>query len=281
MTTRVWYHSNCYDGFGAAWAASLALGREGVVYAPCSYGFDPPEYNPGDKIYIVDFSFPRETLETIFHTVCTDPGGVLQVIDHHKTAQEALANLAYAEFDMERSGAGMTWDFFHKGKPRPKLINHIEDRDLWKFNLSGSKSVHAYLCGQPFDFDVWDEISETMENSEANIYVGGELLLAAKMMEVQKTCKSSWCSYLDGHKVAVVNTSAHWSEVGHKLLEDNPSAEFAMSFTQFEDKVMWSLRGRGDFDVSAIAKRRGGGGHKSAAGFKTHNFAGILQGVAS
>jgi nanoRNase/pAp phosphatase (c-di-AMP/oligoRNAs hydrolase) len=30
---------------------------------------------------------------------------------------------------------------------------------------------------------------------------------------------------------------------------------------------MVSLRSKGDFDVSAIAKRFGGGGHKNAAGF--------------
>lgn len=32
-------------------------------------------------------------------------------------------------------------------------------------------------------------------------------------------------------------------------------------------KFQYSLRSRGDFDVSAIAKKFGGGGHKNAAGF--------------
>jgi len=282
VTVQVWYHSNCYDGFGAAWAASKALDRDSVVFKPCSYGFDPPDYKPGDSIYIVDFSYPRETLETIYQTVNADPGaGLLQVIDHHKTAEEALKGLPYAQFDMERSGAGMTWDHFHHSKDRPKLIDHIEDRDLWRFKLDGSKAVHAYLCAHPFDFEVWDKIAAELEEDPQGLYTQGNLLLRAKLMEVEKTCKSSWCSYMDGHKVAVVNTSAHWSEIGHRLLEDHPSAQFAVSFTKFEDKVMWSLRGRGDFDVSAVAKFRGGGGHMSAAGFKTHDFAGVLVGVAS
>jgi nanoRNase/pAp phosphatase (c-di-AMP/oligoRNAs hydrolase) len=33
--------------------------------------------------------------------------------------------------------------------------------------------------------------------------------------------------------------------------------------------INWSLRSNEDFDVSAIAKEFGGGGHKNAAGFET------------
>ncbi|NIV11578.1 MAG: bifunctional oligoribonuclease/PAP phosphatase NrnA, partial [Aliifodinibius sp.] len=35
-----------------------------------------------------------------------------------------------------------------------------------------------------------------------------------------------------------------------------------------ETEVVYSLRSRGDFDVSALAERFGGGGHKNAAGFR-------------
>ena len=31
----------------------------------------------------------------------------------------------------------------------------------------------------------------------------------------------------------------------------------------------YSLRSKGDFDVSELAKRHGGGGHKNAAGFQS------------
>ena len=48
-----------------------------------------------------------------------------------------------------------------------------------------------------------------------------------------------------------------------------PDSPFAASFTVKEDTIMFSLRSIGDFDVSAIAKQHGGGGHKNAAGFQT------------
>jgi len=268
---RVWYHSKCYDGFGAAWSAYKALGTEGVHYEAVSYGYPPPEYNAGDTIYIVDFSYDRNTLQLIHETVSMALGTVT-VLDHHKTAEAELKGVPYAEFDMFRSGAGMAWDYFHPGKDRPRLIQHIQDRDLWLFEMEGTKEVHAFLCSQPMEFALWDTINTQLESFPEPIYSQGTALLANKKREVEKVCEAAWITELAGHKVATVNTTAHWSEVGHSLLQQYPEAAFAASFTVFNDTVMWSLRGRGDFDVSEVAKSFGGGGHKSAAGFKTPAF---------
>ncbi len=272
MTIRVWYHSNCYDGFGAAWAASRHLSRgPGVAYEKCSYGFPPPAFDPGDDIYIVDFSFPRDVLLDI-----KTKAGKLVVLDHHKTAEEALRGLDFCTFDMERSGAGLTFDYFNGDGHRVPLIDLIEDRDLWRFKIEGTKEFHAYIRSQPFDFAVWDRIHEQLLGDSAfAIYDTGRAMLVAEDMTTKKICESSWLGNLSGHKTALVNTACHWSEVGHHLLEKWPDAEFAASFTVLPDgKIMWSLRGRGDFDVSEVAKRFGGGGHKSAAGFKTPSFVG-------
>ena len=66
----------------------------------------------------------------------------------------------------------------------------------------------------------------------------------------------------------MVNATAFWSEVGHKLLEEWPAMPFAASYFDRKDgQRAWSLRSRGDYDVSALAKRMGGGGHAAAAGF--------------
>ncbi|KKK83930.1 hypothetical protein LCGC14_2788440, partial [marine sediment metagenome] len=43
---------------------------------------------------------------------------------------------------------------------------------------------------------------------------------------------------------------------------------FAGCYWDTPEGRVFSLRSAGDFDVSAIAKQYGGGGHKSAAGFR-------------
>lgn len=271
MSNKIYclYHSNCYDGFGAAYGVWKAL-KGNVKCLPVSYGYPYPEEikeAKPDMVYIVDFSYPKEVLLDLKQH-CKQ----ILLIDHHKTAQENLKDLTMNPvegidviFDMARSGALLTWMTLQSFAPVPKLIQHISDRDLWKFEMEGSKEIHAYLCGKPFDFDLWDIFTD--DQIPTMIEVGRELL-AAKLAEVEKICKSAWIGKVCEHEVPIVNTSAHWSEVGHLLLEKFPEHKFAVSFTVFKDQVMYSLRCRDDFDVSEIAKQFGGGGHKQAAGFK-------------
>lgn len=263
---RVWYHSNCYDGFGAAWAASKALGRgENVVYTPVSYGFPPPEFGADDDLYIVDFSFPRDVLLDLKARAKS-----VLVLDHHKTAEEALRGLDFCVFDMERSGAGLTWDHLLPNTKRPLMIEMIEDRDLWRWKVEGSKSLHAYLLSKPFDFAVWDQIASILDGAyPSSILDRGTALLDYQASLVDKVAAKSWIGEIDGHKVALCNIASHWSEIGEALVAKHPEAAFSASFTVLPDlTVMWSLRSRSEFDVSAVAKAFGGGGHKQAAGFK-------------
>jgi oligoribonuclease NrnB/cAMP/cGMP phosphodiesterase (DHH superfamily) len=162
----------------------------------------------------------------------------------------------------------MAWDWFHSEYvPRaPKLIAAIEDRDLWRWKLEDSVYVHKALLSHPRDFKLWNKFANS--GYEALVEEGKTLNRMHEML-VADIVKGSWVianvsAYL---KIAVVNTSIAWSEVGNALLEKHPEADFAAAFTVFNDKTMVSLRSKGDFDVSAIAKRFGGGGHKNAAGF--------------
>jgi len=272
---RVWTHAPCADGFGAAWAASKALGRgKDVVYKGCSYKSEVPAYDPGDEIYILDYSFPRETLLQIKAKLGP---GKLTVIDHHKTAEEDLEGLDFCIFDMTRSGAGMAWDYFHPSTPRPVMVNLIEDRDLWNFRFPTTKAFQCFLMGQPFDFKIWDWIAEVMDTDPAKILAQGQAILDFKTTEVERMCKSAWLTTIDGAVAAVVNATGYWSDIGHALLDKHPEASLAASFGFMPTGViLWSLRGRKlepdgsmGHDVSQIAKKFGGGGHRSAAGMRT------------
>lgn len=268
----VLYHGNCYDGFGAAYAAWKKFG-DSAKYIAVSYGAPPPFMPDASEIYILDFSYDERTILEL------SKGVKVVILDHHKSAMENLKGLLYLqdcnqnknlciEFDMNKSGALMSWEYFHGDgfKEAPKLIQHISDRDLWKFEMSGSKEVHSALVSLPFDFEVWDKLKVD------DLIIEGAACLRFESSVVKKICDKSWVGRIDEFDVPMVNTAAHWSEVGHELLCMYPKAPFAASFTVMKNGVMWSLRGRGDFDVSEVAKKFGGGGHKIAAGFKTPKF---------
>lgn len=261
----VLYHATCYDGFGAAWAAWRVLKNEGR-YLPVSYGHPPPgpELVPdGASVIIADFSYPRETLLAFRARL-----GELTVLDHHQTAQADLAGLDFARFDLEKSGARLSWEFWHPLDSAPPLIEYVEDRDLWRFRLGGSREVSAWLRSYPWDFAAWDECHERLVDSLDTVIFEGIAILRFQSQQVSMMADNAWWTVLGGHRVPVTNATVFFSEVGEELCRRHPDAPFAAYYLDRADgKRQWGLRSRGDFDCSAVAKQYGGGGHPGAAGW--------------
>lgn len=171
MTTKriVIYHANCSDGLGAAYAAWKKFGDEDTEYIPCSYGTHWSTLIPDEVIpnlseidfYIVDFSFPREQIRGMCEQVKS-----VTIYDHHDTARQDLEFMQGSEianleivFDMDRSGAGITWDELHGEDTRNDVINYIEDRDLWNFEYgNNTKAFQLYLKAEKPGFEKLAEL---------------------------------------------------------------------------------------------------------------------------
>ena len=262
----VLYHAGCNDGFGAAWIAHKHLGdiQDGrrVRYLPQSYGGEPPRMDAGSRIYILDFSYPLETMLELHR----QHESVI-LLDHHETARDALeGRVPDCHFDLERSGATIAWEYWGSGFSTNEgelLARYIEDRDLWRWKLPDSREVSAALDSHPKRFRVWDRLDvETLAREGTGIlrYIRTQTENLAGMAQEQE---------LAGYPVPVVNTSLLGSETCEALLERHPEAEFAATYWERDGRRHWSLRSRadGDFDVAQIALKRGGGGHPHAAGF--------------
>ena len=267
MKTYVLYHKNCFDGFCSAWVAKQAL--EDAIYIPIAYGEPVPEMEDGSTIYLLDFSFSRQILQQLNFS-----SKKLVVLDHHKTAQEACDGLDFCIFDMDRSGATLTWDYFFPGKLRPTIVAYTEDRDLWRFALPSSKEIFEYVASFPFDFAEWNTLAENLDTDVGfeQAVLEGKAILRYVNQKVEMACKDAFIGTLDGHDVPIVNVPyTMGSDCGHRLLELYPNAPFAAYyFVRGDGQQQWGLRGRdsNDFDVSTVAKKMGGGGHKKASGFE-------------
>lgn len=260
MTTLIIYHAGCIDGFTAAWCAWQHF-RDDAEYAPGVYGNPPPDVT-GRDVLIVDFSYPRDVLLDM-----TSKAKSIRVFDHHKSAQEALAGLGFCVFDMERSGAGITWDELFEGN-RPPLVDYVEDRDLWRFRLPHSKEINAYIGSIDHTFANWNDLSCDLRDGDGRAILAGKALLRAVDRYVGAMVEHAREVTIADHRVLCVNAPyINTSELVGHLAERN-AGPFAVGWFQRADGLyQYSLRSRGDFDVSEIAKRFGGGGHKNAAGF--------------
>lgn len=255
--THVLYHNKCFDGFGARVAAEARLG-EAAQYIGVNYNEAPPALPADAKVAVVDFSYPREQLEALNERVAG-----LVVLDHHATAKDQLAGLPYTVFEMERAGAGLSWAYFHPDQPEPELLKYVEDRDLWKFRLPESKAVHSALASYPMEFATWQGLDLDQLKAE------GATINRYKGQLVADSVERSFMATVAGYRVPVSSCEpALSSEVGHALCERYPDAPFSATYSVKGGKKVWELRSReGGFDVGALARKFGGGGHKAASGF--------------
>lgn len=256
------YHGACDDGFGAAFAVWKRDG-DAVAYHPGVYGETPPDV-AGLDVAIVDFSYKRPVMIELAAKAKS-----ILVLDHHKTAQAELDGLndecpnVQVVFDMNKSGAVLAWEHFHPLRAAPQFFLYLQDRDLWTKRLPDVDAFTMALRSYPQDFNIWDKIYD----SPQEIIAGGRSIERYYRTLVESAKKHAFYRDIGGYVVPVVNGSLFMSsEVAGELAEGNA---FAAMYAETEKGVIWSLRSRAPdgADVSEIAKRYGGGGHKHAAGF--------------
>jgi uncharacterized protein len=239
------------------------------------------------------------------------------VLDHHATAKTELRdwlgtrgidNLCqlHVEFNMEKSGAVLAWEYFHPNTPVPEFFLYLQDRDLWQWKLPMSREFSAALRSYPMEFRLWSDLcgfgASTSDFHKSDIEMltdEGRGILRFQKQNVEMQVRAARGVLIELYPderraglercpiegvdiglhpasigvtarycVPAVNCTCFISEVCEKLLELYPSAPFAAAYRDTKDgKREWSLRSRKDFDVSTVAKSFGGGGHAQASGF--------------
>lgn len=285
------YHDNCIDGFTAAWACMKGLietrniQQENISSIAMTYGKYKDFIDLAlhvDKVYVVDFSIPVDVLQALH-----EEGVAVTVIDHHKTAAEmygisdqiAQRTVAGADivYDVHESGASLVWRYFYQevmGEDYavPKLVQYVKDYDLWQFKLPYTKAINKYLRAVIKTFDRWEALYlsfKTIYDVESMIDTGLAIQSYHDFI-VEGIVATAEPITIDGEEGLVANCSPDFaSDVGHILA--TKSGTFGATWQQVQDKVKYSLRSNGNYDVARLAQIFGGGGHKNAAGFTFNN----------
>lgn len=305
------YHRDCFDGFTAAWIYSRFVDGE-AEFLPARYGDKAPYVN-GRRVVVADFSYPREAMANMLAW-----SREMVVLDHHATAREALDGIVdevaagldhisgaefqlyhHVIFDMERAGAGLTWDELATDRhgtceecgasqalkaddhqpgccfsKRPALVNYVEDRDLWRLKLPNAREYMANVYAAPMTFEAWDElhsrsVNEMLSRGEAILgymhQYGTKGLAEARTRALK--LPASLAFDVDSRLWTVNLPYMNCSDYLSRLMEEKGSSFVMGYFCRGDGRWQFSLRSRNGFDCSQIAKEFGGGGHKEAAGF--------------
>lgn len=295
MPTTVLFHGNCSDGHASAFACWQFF-KDDAQYLPVFYGEPCPDIPENHTVYIVDFSYPIKTLQALLATrlnLGKSREPYVVVLDHHASAQRDLAPLASMQlrgmhivFDMEESGASLTWKYLHTagwnpaGDPDPRRIEHsmplffkyVRDRDLWQWKLPDSKAISLAYWAIEKDFPTIEQFAQNLDETEGfrRIVTEGNAMQRYADALVKEQATRAVMGDIAGYQVPIVNATTLFSEVGDYLCSQEPQPLFVAYYLDRKDsKRQWGLRGHGKVDLSAVAKLYGGGGHFNAAGFVT------------
>lgn len=262
-------HKNCPDGFGAAWAMYKRFGRA-PEYVEADYGAPPPiELLKDRRVVIADVAFERSVMEKMQQVAKN-----FLLLDHHVSQQKEVEGLPGMHFDLSRSGAALAWLAAHPNKPMPKLLQLIEDRDLWSFKLPNTKELLMLVNARPQTFQDWDELDEMLEKRAPTVLAIGQEMLKARSVTVRKMAQSAVPIEIDGLPGLLCNVHhMDASDVGQELY-NREGVAFALTYHHKDaDTVSLSFRSKNgsthDGLALRLAKQYGGGGHPNAAGART------------
>jgi len=273
------YHANCQDGWASAWTAWRKL-KDNADFVSAHYGDKPPDCT-GREVYMLDFSCKRPVLLEM-----AKQANFIVVLDHHVSAQEDLVGDTNAvpvdltlaahgapnvriKFDINESGATLSWNHFFPGDNQPWPVRYAKDRDLWLWKLPHSKEINAYLASEEKSFAKWNELALLGSSDKAwrDMIGKGEAILRYQQQLIDSIVANARETEIDGHKVLIANTPVLQSEVANKLAERRP-----FGVTYFENKageIVVSLRSTEYAEnVASLARKFGGGGHTHASAFK-------------
>jgi oligoribonuclease NrnB/cAMP/cGMP phosphodiesterase (DHH superfamily) len=268
---KCFYHSADLDGH-----CSGAIVK--YFYPECeligiNYGDEFPWHSIGrdEVVYMVDFGI--QPFDGMIQLAATTPH--FHWIDHHQTA---IADYNAHEFKihgLRRNGIGacqLVWEYLSPNGDVPYAVELLAQYDVWNHSnpetLPFQYGMRLEKTWPVENMPLWYNLFRN-ESAVQKIVEQGSIVLRYVSQDNEKYCNS--CAFeteLDGLRCIAVNKMLTNSQVFDSVW--NPSKYDAMLTFGYR-KGIWTVSLYTDkpgVDVSIIAKNRGGGGHKQAAGFQ-------------
>ena len=297
MKFTIFAHSHCTDGLVAASIMKYSLQMQHniepeVVFV--SYGkeqeaIDKANIDSETTVYCVDFAFNKETTLELCKLA-----KLVYVLDHHKTAHENLHDLKTHYnfnfiYDVEKSGASIVRDYCNKHlglyshiklnqkEILNKVVNMVEDRDLWLFRLPLTKEFAEYVFAymQPNDIDRMTEILFKYKfDNLKEICQMGETIMHYKNNIIKKKLDSYNPIYINfgSTRMLIINETQPdlVSQLGSELCKKHNVPVCLYNISGSYDgaiNVALSFRSMDHLEpVDVVARLFNGGGHACAAG---------------
>jgi hypothetical protein len=291
MKTLVIYHRADFDGLFCREIARKFLGDQDVTYVGWDYGDSDAIVPPGiERIYMLDISIER------WMNDCR-----LIWIDHHKTAMDqwklkpgyqidgvAACRLAWQWFFCSHGPHSETKDwelplksaFVDRCVVEPWAVRLAGEYDIWDKRDSDSELFQHGLRSEELTSQTWETLLDLFMNQlVVRLLNQGRAVQYAKRLENEDVITSyGFTAQFEGLTFLCCNHARFNSHLFTAGIKPEHDALLGFKYTGKDWSIsLYGVPGKPDIDLSAIAKKYGGGGHKQACGFRMQGMNWLLN----
>lgn len=274
-TILVISHSADLDGLCSQAIAKRYFG-ELAHYVGWDYGQEIPNTDAYTRVYLIDISFPKEEMAKIAHK--------LVWLDHHNSAIKenptyyggkridgvAACRIAWQWFF--GNSKATKEDYLDRKVEEPLAVTLLGEHDIW--NHTDGRTLPFQYGMQARENPAWEVLlnadgadMSSVEEINTILRDGYSIEKYLKVTQAQLANEAGYDADFEGLKFRVLNTPQKGSLQFDASIKEHHDG----CLRYYWDGQKWgcSLYGvahKKDIDLSAIAKKYGGGGHRGAAG---------------
>lgn len=277
------YHSADLDGICSREVAKHFL-KDEADYVGWDYGQPLPDPSSYAQVYLIDISFPPEVMANYPKT--------LVWIDHHKSAIEQNKNSLISGYRVDGVAAcRLAWQFFSTGElplkddyihhrvAEPYAVRLLGEYDVWdkrdsntdvfQLGIQATKEVdwECLLSIPNFESD----IERSLYNAyiESILETGRGVQSYLDLMSAQISTERGFDVMFEGLTFRVLNIARCNSMTFTAALKPHHDGCLAYFFNGKRWRFsLYHAPGKEHHDLSQIAVKYGGGGHRGACGFE-------------
>lgn len=284
-TTKVIYHSADYDGIFSREACRVHFGQD-AEYIGWNWGDRVPPVRKNDNLIMVDLAIDElmDHLNLIW-------------IDHHASAIEkydksipglridgvAACRLAWQWYHGDSDASKQ--DYLDRSVSEPTALTLVGEYDIW--DHSDPDTLHMQFGLDALNF------REAGNSEFDDLLLEEDEGMINKLLEAGEYAKAWSASYYK-QVMEEISYDLEWEDL--RFLVCNLSQGNSLSFDSVFDKErhdavlswkfdgtttkisLYGIEGATTVDLSKIASKHGGGGHKMACGFRVDGFPNWLVG---
>lgn len=289
------HHNKDLDGFSSGALVKLKYPEAKLI--GWDYKDDIPSLDQfkDQDVIMIDISFPMEKIEEL-RNICKH----LTIIDHHVsflkdfqkfydigTQSDTIVEMEHIKpklkyiYNVKKAACEIGWKHLFPGEAVPYAITLLGRYDTWRQQEGNWEDETlpfqyymrtACTSAETFPLKSFDMMWV------AQAVTSGRTVVTYQEQQDMLACeRSAFLSVIGDHPAICLNTRAFSSNT-MKSVYDPEKHDVMLGFEYNGSK--WSVSLRTDkptVDVSLIAKSKGGGGHKAAAGFECNSLEEIFK----